>query len=152
MVDMNTIADSKVQHDSTSSDDSSCDDYMVPIRMEDWPDMEAPTPPGSPRVFEFTRLPLTTVEESDEYKAKSATLQSFSSNIYEDLESSSDDGNGELDDTASAADSDNYSHRLDETLDNPDILKGLILTYAIRGVSAVSAGVSGGISPVSFLF
>jgi len=83
---------------------------MVPVsKKEEWPDSTAPSPnknnPGPP--------------------AKSDTLQSMSSNVYEDLDSSSED---DARNSFLVPSEDVYSDYVDETFENEDSVQGLIFT------------------------
>lgn len=85
---------------------------MIPVnKLASWPDEAAPHPPGSPSL------------QANNHTAKADTLESVGSNVYEDLESSSDDGQS----TGTLAKSDDvYSDYLDETFADEDDAKGLI--------------------------
>lgn len=109
----------KVSHEL--SEDNSEDEYMTPVNSEQWPEGTAPVPkedclPSSPNNHEAVPGNL---------KAKTATLQSVTSNIYEDLIDSSTDGDDDGSAVGTSTDrGDVFSDCLDETFENEDIAKG----------------------------
>lgn len=97
--------------DSSTEDD---DEYMVPVgQRSHWPDG---VPPG-------LSSPKNSTAPSNVDNSKSSTLLSVGSNVYEDVDSSSDDERS----TATGERSDDvYSDFLDETFAIEDDPKGLI--------------------------
>lgn len=88
---------------------------MVPVN--EWPEDVAPVPDVNSPLHSTSHAPNHTHN-------KSATLQSVTSNIYEDLMDSSSD-EGKQGTGSSNARPDIFSDYLDETFENEDLEKGL---------------------------
>ena len=118
---MEVAVDAQNKQPSTENSD---EEYMIPVN-EAWPEGAAPVPVGS-----TPTSPAVVTSPSQESKDKSATLQSMTSNIYEDLMDSSTDEDGQCDRSTATTITergDIFSDCLDETFENEDHAKGLPL-------------------------